>query len=64
MQAPVETALVRLGVTGETKALPFAPARPGSRIGITLANDTHVKVDAAVDEAALVRVLRAVKAAK
>lgn len=64
MQAPAETAFIWLGVPGGTKALPFAPpARSGSSIETKLANGAHIKVDAAVDKAALVvHGLRALKA--
>ena len=64
MQAPAEPAFIRLGAVSGAQAVPsMAPARAGGGIELTLPNGAHIKVDAAVDEAALVRVLRAIKAA-
>jgi transposase len=64
MQAPTEPAFIRLGVVSGTQAVPsMAPARAGGGIEIALPGGAYIKVGPAVDEAALVRVLRAIKVA-
>jgi transposase len=62
MRAPSATAFIPLGVVGGTKSLAQALSDTGT-IEIALPNGAYIKVGAAVDEAALARVLRAVKAA-
>ncbi len=49
---------------GATQAMPsMAPARAGGGIEIAFPDGAGIKVDAGVNEAALARVLRAIKAA-
>jgi transposase len=65
MQAPSPPAFIPLGVVSETKAAePMAQAHSDDgAIEIALPNGERIKVDTSVNEAALSRVLRAMKAA-
>jgi transposase len=65
MQAPAVPAFIPLGLVDGTRTTTRAPeVRPAAGgIEIALANGARIRVDAGVDEAALTRVLRAVKTA-